>query len=422
MAELSNQKDQNITASDAYEGLRQAILRLTSSSYETLQGDIQSLSEQISAIEAIRARIENVQKNLSLRDDELSQQNQELRELVEEAKLKIGNLETHFLEINASLQENINANVIQFESDIAILRALFDNPQEISNRISPLLIPLIALGARQDQDEFAEAVAPVIGPAIRHQIRAAKQDIIDALFPLIGEIIGKAIAESFRELTRKIDARLRGRLDFRSRFNFFLARLRGVSDAELLMRQALPYAIHHIFLIHRKSGLLLQHIAVSDDQAEDSDLISGMLTAIRDFVRDSFGNSIVELEEIAYGDERILLEGGQHAYLAVVLNGVEPAGFNLQLQDVITKIHLQHEESLRHFDGNMERVPDFGNELAPIITPERVELETQFNQDRLSRRQRLFILGAAIGILLFIGLVIFACVFTIRLWPLAFPA
>ena len=54
------------------------------------------------------------------------------------------------------------------------------------------------------------------------------------------------------------------------------------------------------------------------------DLISGMLIAIRDFVDHSFGHLPTkdkELDEIKYGDERIIIQSGRAAYLAVVITG-----------------------------------------------------------------------------------------------------
>jgi len=422
MVEQPNKPSRIGQGEELGEGLRQALLRLTSPHYSTLQDEIESLRKQISGFESLLGEIKQIQENLAQRDQELNHQDQELQALVEEAKASLNKLEARFTEINQSLAEDIRANESILKNELAVLQAHVYNPQEVSKRVGPVLIPLISESVSQDQDEFAEAVAPVIGPAIRHQIREAKQDIIDALFPLIGEIIGKAISESIRELTRKIDARLRRQLDFRSRLQILFARMRGVSEAELLMRDALPYTIYHVFLIHRQSGLLLQHIPVSEDQAQDTDLISGMLTAIRDFVRDSFGEGVGDLEEIAYGDERILLESGQYAYLAVVLDGVEPAGYNQLMRDVVGQIHLHHDESLRKFDGDMERLPDFRKALSPITTTLPVESDSRLEQEQLSRRQKLLILGAAIGILALVGLLIFACIFTIRLWPLAFPA
>ena len=48
------------------------------------------------------------------------------------------------------------------------------------------------------------------------------------------------------------------------------------------------YQVKQDFLIHRESGLVLQHVEDGSAETRDPDLVSGMLTAIRDFVQDYF--------------------------------------------------------------------------------------------------------------------------------------
>lgn len=60
-------------------------------------------------------------------------------------------------------------------------------------------------------------------------------------------------------------------------------------------RTALPFKVEEVFVIHRESGLLLHHETRDPASMSDSDLISGMLTAIRDFAQDAFGQDIVDL-------------------------------------------------------------------------------------------------------------------------------
>jgi hypothetical protein len=358
----------------AEEGLRQVLLRLTRPGYEPLQEEILDLREKLQALEAI---LKNLGLELREEDSQLLKQVRELR------------------------QEVVD-------------------PEAVSQRVAPELVPLLHTQARQNREALAEAVAPVIGPAIRSQIRAAKGDIIEALSPLIGQIIGKAISEAFRELTRNIDARLRRQFQFRERFSRWLARLKGVSEADLLLREALPYSIQHVFLIHRQSGLLLERLSAAGEAAQDLDLISGMLTAIQDFMRESFGKGEGDLEEIAQGDRRILLEGGQCAILAVVVKGVEPVGFARAIHQTIHDLHQRHARELCDFDGNMARLPDLKPALAPLLAPDPEALPGESSPASMTQAQK-WAAGAALGGAgLALALLIFACLFTVRLWPYAF--
>jgi hypothetical protein len=389
MTENKDKPAINPLAVDAYEGLRQAILRLTSPQYESIREEIISLIQ----------RLETLQELLGELTSELERSD----------RSHIGKI----TEINRTI-EGVNQELARVQSEIV-------DQQAVSERVSPVLIPLISARVRDSRDEFAEAVAPVIGPAIRHQIRDAKQDIIDSLYPLIGQIISKAISESFRELTRNIDARLRQQLNFRSGFKRFVARLKGVSAAEAVLRDSMPYSVQHVFLIHHQNGLLLTHLSAFEGQGDDLDLISGMLTAIRDFVKDSFGAGEGELEEITHGDQRILIESGQYAYLAVVLEGVEPTGYAHLMGRVIHAINFQYEQNLRDFTGDMGLLPEFKPLLAPLFAPTQEQLELGIEPTPLSHGQKWALVAGIGGILLALFLAGLACIYTIRLWPVVFP-
>ncbi len=361
--------------------LSQALMRLTSPQVDELRAEISHLS----------ARLEQI-AGLEGADTELHQQIASTRR-----------------------------SLLRLEEQLELLRKELKDPVTTRDRFEPQFLPVLKQNAQEKGDETAEALAPVIGPAIRHQIREAKDDIIDALYPLIGQIIAKAISESLRELTRNIDARLRQQFNFRDRLNRTLARLRGVSDAEYLLRDSLPFSIEHVFLVHRSSGILLEHLSTHPESSGEMDTISAMLTAIQDFVRDSFGQGQGDLEEITHGDLRILLESGQYAYVAVVLSGVEPPGYNQLINEVIHDVNMKQENALKKFIGDMQQLPDFKPQVSRLLTQAFPQTEVT-SAAGLSKNQKLTITAAALGMILLLALVAFACVITIRLWPYAFPA
>jgi len=418
MAEHKGQPDPDLLAVDAYEGLRQAILRLTSPQYESIREEIASL---IQKLETLQKLLGEISTDLERSDRSHTGQITEINRILQEARDKQVDIEGSLTRMNELLLQEITPSIEGLNKELARVQSEIVDRQAVSERVSPVLIQLISERVSDSRDEFAEAVAPVIGPAIRHQIRDAKHDIIDSLYPLIGQIISKAISEAFRELTRNIDARLHQQLNFRSSFNRLIARLKGVSEAETVLRDSMPYSVQHVFLIHHQNGLLLTHLSASEGQADDLDLISGMLTAIRDFVKDSFGAGEGELEEITHGDQRILLESGQYAYLAVVLEGVEPTGYSHLMGRVINAVNVQYEESLRDFTGDMGQLPEFKPLLAPLFAPTYEQLEYGKEPTPLSRGQKWALVVGIGGILLALFLVGLACIYTVRLWPAVFP-
>ena len=304
------------------------------------------------------------------------------------------------------------------------LNQLKDDIQKESEALIPHLTEqmsgMISATIHDSRDEMAEALGPVMGEAIRVQIRDSKDEMVEALYPIILTTVQRAVAEFTRELQQNIDARLRSTVGLRYFFRSAQAQLSGVSQAELTLRDALPFSIHQLFLIQHQSGLLLAHYNVADAKTADSDLISGMLTAIRDFAHDAFteGGSDASLQEIQYGDAQISLQNGQFVYLAVVSTGVEPEWYRAQLRTFVSELHIHHAPLLRDYAGDPESIPN--------LEPKLEQLNNSIGQralpqdEAMSRGQKW---GLALGGILSILLLLTACFylqFTIALYPIAF--
>ena len=378
---FDNESPTDINSGEDEDVLQRALIRLTSPQVNEIKNELSQ----------IKKRVEFLEK---LEDD-----NERIHEVIVDIRSSISDVERNLRQLSVELNE----------------------PAKIEERLATSIVPVLHGQVRDQGDDVAEALAPVIGPAIRHQIRDAKDDIINALYPLIGQIIGKAISEALRELTRNIDSRLRQQLNIRERFNRLASRLRGISEAELILRDSLPYSIKHIFLIHQETGILLEHLIIQGDNTGEMRSVSGMLTAIRDFVRDSFSSGEGELEEISHGDLRILLEGGQYAYIAVVLTGIEPVGYNDRINEVVHTINFQFEKKLKEFDGDMENLPEFIPILRRLTSVESETSPTAATRKPLTQLQKRAIGFSLVGTILLFVLIFFSCIFTIRLWPLAFP-
>ena len=313
------------------------------------------------------------------------------------------------------LKERAQETEYSTEANASELRGLQrkskDTEEGLVERLTPVMTNLIKQTIQDSPHDMAEALGPVMGSAIRQQIRTQKDDIVDALYPVIGETISKSVSEAINELIRNLDRRMRKH----SPAERVAAQLQGVSAGELFFRDNLPYQISRVFIIHRKSGLLLAQTSPSGELRDDLDMISGMLTAIRDFAKDSLGEE-EELNEIKHGEEFILLQTSQEIYVAAVLNGTIPQGYNALSRLVVSEINAKHERELRDFDGNMDNLPLLADELRPLLYPYDI-----LKPAGMSSKQKKSAFTILIALLLLLTLSIFSCIFTIRLWPYAFP-
>lgn len=345
--------------------------------------------------------------------------------LITPERQQLGQLDTRTDDLREQLQaraETLRCEIERLEAELQRLRQIQADTDGLIARITPEMSDMISRTIHNSRDQMAEALGPVMGEAIRVQIRDSRNDMVEALYPIIGQTVQRAVAEFTREFQRNIDARLKFTFGPEGALRTLAARLRGVSPAELALRDAIPFSIQELFLIQRESGLLIAHYHLDKTAPTDSDLVSGMLTAIRDFVQDSFGqgDDEKELDEIQYGDQRIVIQSGREVYVAAVLTGVEPAGFRAQLREFVSELHVRHEAALHKYSGDPATVPNMQPKLAQLAG--EVAGTAQPAKKPLGRGVRMALAIGAIIVVVFIGLACFYARFTLALMPLAFPS
>ena len=219
-------------------------------------------------------------------------------------------------------------------------------PEELAEKLPQAIVQR---SARDRQ--LGIALAPTVENAIRESVRRNPREIATAIFPVLGPAIRKAIAETMSGLVNTINRAIEHSLSpqgIRWRIESWRT---GVPFAQIVMRHALVYRVEQVFLIHAQTGLLLAH--APDGSLGDADLISSMLTAIGDFVNDSFEpRKTGELRAFAAGDLTVLVETGPRANIAAVVRGTPPDPLPVKLQTALETIHLQWCDPLTSFDGD----------------------------------------------------------------------
>ncbi len=455
------EQDKSIQVStDEIELLQQSIIRLAGSRFANLQSlieqiraDLKNLDQQNEALQQELAAA-NAQSQLELKQlegrtaEKLTAVNATITESGDQSKQRDGDLAQRARELSQSLQENrrqiddfkqivkdfgetINQRIDSQEhrllSRIEQLQSSVNNPTEVLERTMPVTISLLADNAQTHTQATADALAPIMGQAIERQITAQPQVMVDAMSPIMLQAVNSSIAQQMRELVRTIDERRREAFDFRRQANRVMSRVKGVSEAEMMLRDALPYEVERVFLIHRETSLLLSSVSKEKRETSDLDMVSSMLSAIRDFAGEAFGTAgDGDLEEISHAGKRILLEAGSYAYMAVVVDGIEPQGYSQFMVSRIADLHIHHLQALKNFDGNMSNLPDFVSELRPLLDPNSETLgydavtKNVTNTKGLSRAQKWALAGMSFVLISCLAVSILAGIYAYQLWPLVF--
>jgi OOP family OmpA-OmpF porin len=275
------------------------------------------------------------------------------------------------------------------------LRRRLDTLEPTPEELAEHLPEAIALRAARDQ-RLALALAPTVEDAISESVRRNPREIAAAIFPVLGPAIRKAIAETMAGLVATINRAVEHSISPRGLRWRLEAWRTGVPFAEIVIKHALVYRVERVFLIHAETGLLLAH-APADDQG-DGDVISGMLSAIRDFVSDSFvPRSTGEIRRFSVADVNVITETGPRAYVAAVVRGEAPESVRERLETTCETIHLQWSTALATFTGDAAAFA----EVQPLLDD---CVETVLSTDRGHRRTGLARFAWLVPVLLVVGL------------------
>ncbi len=239
-----------------------------------------------------------------------------------------------------------------------------DSPTLRARELSEALPEAIAIRAAKDQ-QLARALGPTIEASLKRTVAKNPQPLVDAIFPIIGPAIRKAIGESLQRMLQELSGALEQQFSIRSLRWRLEAWKTGKSFAEVVLLHTLQYQVEQAFLIHRETGLVLAHLAIASVNAEDPNSVAAMLTALRDFMRDSTKTS-EDLEGFKTGGGRhVWVEGGPRAVLALWITGAPNESLRPRMQEALESVHLQFAQELGEFQGD---AAPFAN-AAPILEP-----------------------------------------------------
>jgi outer membrane protein OmpA-like peptidoglycan-associated protein len=275
----------------------------------------------------------------------------------------------------ARLLEPILADILRYgdpEISLAIVKAITpvidqairektrQDAAGMSDALAPASTSAIALYYASSPKEAAHDIAPLVSGAIKEQIRGERDAMIDALYPIIGSTISKYLSQTLTDLVRTIDRKIESNFTFKGLSRKIRSRMSGVSEAELLLSESISMRVEAAFLIHKTSGLVIAQSQGPDTAALDPDLLSGMLTAIRSLFNDSMNSAqqARELDQIEYGEWKIILESAGYCYLAVVVHGIPDKGLRNSMRKTLASIAQMPENTVERYTGDIANIPE----------------------------------------------------------------
>ena len=214
-----------------------------------------------------------------------------------------------------------------------------------------------AIHDREKHDGSVNKVLfPLVEKSVEKSIAANSEKYVGYLYPLMGSLVRKSVTAFINELLEKTNTLIENSLTVKGLTWRFKAWQSGVSFSQYAASQTFVYRVEQVFLIHRETGILLHSVSLDTELKADADLVSSMLTAINDFVTDSFTHTTntneQKLDVVRTEDFTLLLKQGPKALVVAAITGNMPQSVANKLQTTVEDIHNIFAQELNTFNGD----------------------------------------------------------------------
>jgi len=242
-----------------------------------------------------------------------------------------------------------------------------------------------ALHDRQKKDGSIDKVLlPIVEASVEHSVVHNSDRLISYLYPLLGDLIRKSVGAFLSNFIEKTNQLIEYSFTVKGLKWRFKAWRAGISFTQYVLSQTYNYRVEHVLLIHKETGLLLKSVNLEQQSQNDIDLISSMLSAINDFVGDSFQTSKdgqkEQLQTVSTDSFKLLIRSGPSAIIVAAVTGNPPQQVSEQLQITLEEIHRLYIDELDHFDGDSSLFKNAENQLRDCLLTEEIKTELSSNK------------------------------------------
>jgi hypothetical protein len=115
--------------------------------------------------------------------------------------------------------------------------------------------------------------------------------------------------------------------------------------------------VQEAFLVY-KNGLLLSHVSRTNRLRRDEDILTGMLTAVQNVLREGFAyDGQEELKHLDLGPYKGIIERGEHVYLAVFYSGRGGNSLSPRMRKLIQRLEEAYKGKIEKWTGELSQLP-----------------------------------------------------------------
>ncbi len=217
-------------------------------------------------------------------------------------------------------------------------------------------LPSAITRSSQKDNKLVSATRPVVEKSIFDSVQRNPSVLAEALFPVFGPAIRKSISEALGTMVESLNKTMEHSLSPKG-IGWRIEALRtGKSFAEVVLLKTLLFRVEQVFMIHSSNGVLLQHVESDLVKSKDPEMISGMLTAIQDFVQDSFtteeSGEKASLGSLRFSDFVVWIERSPDLIIAAAIRGNPPLSLREVFEETTEQLQHQYQNELDNFSGD----------------------------------------------------------------------
>ena len=214
-----------------------------------------------------------------------------------------------------------------------------------------------ALHDRQCKDDaLTHILTPVVTKSVESSVQGQSEKFVGYFYPIVGRLVRKSVTAFLAEFIEKTNEILENSLTLKSIKWRFMAWRAGMSFSQYVASQTFVYRVEQILLIHNETGILLNSVSYNETDSANGELVSAMLTAINDFVTDSFerptGAEEQNLEVVKTADFSLVIKRGPSMMLVAAVKGNIPQDLSIRLEDTNESIHQMFTTDVDSFNGD----------------------------------------------------------------------
>ncbi len=247
-------------------------------------------------------------------------------------------------------QLNQLRSIILKDDDARVISTVKQHARDI---VSDVITESIHDREKQDHS-ISTILTPIVENSVERSITNQRDRFIGYLYPLMGSLVRKYVSSFLNEILEKTNKIIENSFTYKGLKWRWQAKKAGVSFAQYVVSQTYLFRVEQVFLIHAETGLLLNAVALDADKEKDADLISSMLSAINDFVADSFTKSAQNnegVDTIKTAHFTLVIKNGPLAIIAAAVTGNMPEEVPKKLQYSLEQIHQLYNHELQNFTG-----------------------------------------------------------------------